>query len=273
MLQEHTFDTGRIQLNYAEGGTKSKPVMVLLHGLTGWWQAYTEDFDEYGGAWHLYAVDMRGHGRSGKPETGYTLPDYAGDLITFLSEVIGEPVVLVGHSLGALVTLTVAHLAPESVRALIANDPPLLGNDLKVEDSSGANQWFSFVYETVKDNPTFEQVLERCAVINPEASPADLQAMAGQVFGVAPGTVKAALEDRVKEGYDLHAALRTIRCPALLLYGDSAFEAAVRDQDAETFKRLIPQAVTHKFEQGTHMFWWEQAETRKKVVREFLSTL
>jgi pimeloyl-ACP methyl ester carboxylesterase len=273
LIQEHTFDTGQIQLNYAEGGSKGKPIMVLLHGLTGWWQAYKEDFDEYGQAWHLYAVDMRGHGRSGKPQTGYSLPDYAGDLIIFLKEVVGKPVVLVGHSLGALVTLTVAHLAPESVHALIANDPPLLGKDLEVEDSPGAIPWFSFVYETVKDNPSFEQVLERCAAINPQASATELQAIAGQVFGVAPGTVKAALENRVMHGYDLHAGMRTIRCPTLLLYGDIELGAAVSEQDADTFKQLVPQAVIHKFENGTHMLWWEQTETRKKYLQEFLNTV
>ena len=273
MIQELTFDTGDIQLNYVEGGAKGQPAMVLLHGLTGWWQAYKEDFDVYGKDWHIYAVDMRGHGRSGKPKTGYSLPDYAGDLITFLKEVVGDPVVLVGHSLGALVTLTVAHLAPECMRALIANDPPLLGDDLEIDDSPAAMQWFSFVYETVKDNPSFEQVLERCAAFNPEASPSDLQAMAGQIFGVAPGTVRAALDDRIKEGYDLHAGLQTIRCPAMLLYGDIELGAAVRNQDADDFKRLVPQAVIHKFDKGTHMLWWEQAETRKKYVQEFLNTI
>jgi pimeloyl-ACP methyl ester carboxylesterase len=108
---------------------------------------------------------LRGHGRSGKPETGYALPDYAGDLIAFQEDVVREPLVLVGHSLGALVTLTVSHLAPEFVCALIANDSPLLGNDLGITDYPDAQGWFSWVYQTIKDQPSFKQVLASCKAL------------------------------------------------------------------------------------------------------------
>jgi pimeloyl-ACP methyl ester carboxylesterase len=182
-------------------------------------------------------------------------------------------VVLVGHSLGALVTLTVAHLAPESVRALIANDPPLLGDDLGITDYPDAQEWFKWVYETVRNQPRFEQVLARCEALAPGASEIDLQEMAEQVSGVAPGTVSAALTDHQKGGYDLQAGLRTIHCPALLLYGDFEQGSVVREKDAAQFKQLVPQAVVRKFPKGDHMLWWEQAETRKKYVQEFLSTI
>jgi pimeloyl-ACP methyl ester carboxylesterase len=271
MDQETIYDTGEIQLNYAEGGTKGKPAMVLLHGLTGRWQAYTDTFDEYDAHWHLYAPDLRGHGNSSKPESGYSLPDYAGDVIAFLEDVVREPVVLVGHSLGALITLAVAHLAPERLRALIANDPPLLGDDLGISDFPDAQEWFSWVYQAVRDHPSFEQVMASCAALNPGTNQAELHEMAEQISGVAPGTVRAALDDRQKEGYDLHAALQTIRCPTLLLYGDRNQGSVVRDKDAVEFKQLIPQAVVHKFHKGDHMLWWKQSETRKRIVQEFLN--
>jgi pimeloyl-ACP methyl ester carboxylesterase len=273
MVQEQTYDTGKIQLKYAEGGTNGKPVMVLLHGLTGRWQAYTDAFDEYGADWHLYAPDLRGHGRSGKPAIGYSLPDYAGDVIAFLEDVVREPVVLVGHSLGALITLAVAHLAPESLRALIANDPPLLGDDLGISDYPDAQEWFSWVYQAVKDQPSFEQVLANCAALNPGASQADLQEMAEQISGVASGTVRVALDNRQKEGYDLQAGLRSIRCPALLLYGDFEKGSVVREKDAAQFKQLVPQAMIAKIPNGNHMLWWEELEKRRKYVQEFLRTI
>ena len=74
MVQEHIFDTGEIRLNYAEGGTRGKPIMVFLHELTNRWQAYSAEFDEYGQDWHLYAPDLRGHGKSSKPPEGYRYP-------------------------------------------------------------------------------------------------------------------------------------------------------------------------------------------------------
>ena len=273
MIKEYSFDTGDIHLNYAEGGTPGKPVMVFLHGLTGRWQAYAGEFTCYEQDWHLYAPDLRGHGTSSKPADGYLLPDYAGDVIAFLRGEVREPVVLVGHSLGALVTLAAAHLAPDCVRAVIANDPPLLGDDLQIDDYPWAKQWFSWVYKTVKGGPSFEQVMAACQVENPEAGEADLQAQAEQVFGVAPGTVQVALEDRQKEGYDLHKALREIRCPTLLLYGDFEHGSVVRDRDASEFKQLVQQAVIANIPGGSHSFWWEQADTTRQHVQEFLSVI
>jgi len=181
--------------------------------------------------------------------------------------------VLAGHSLGALVTLTVGHLFPAHVRALIANDPPLLGDDLNLVDYPDAQAWFTWVYETVKDQPSFEQVLASCEALNPDASEADLREIAERVSGVAPGTVKIALDDHQKDGYDLQVGLRTIRCPTLLLYGDFECGSVVREQDAVEFKRLVPQATVVKIPNGNHMLWWEEAEKRRKYVQEFLRAI
>jgi pimeloyl-ACP methyl ester carboxylesterase len=252
MIAEALFDTGEIELNYAEGGSIGKPALVLVHGLTGRWQAYTEDFEVYGKDWHIYALDLRGHGKSSKPSEGYLLPDYARDVECFLRQKVAEPVVLAGHSLGGLVTLATASRVPEMVRALIANDPPLLGVDLRIDDYPWAK-------------------MSACKADNPNAGEADLRAMAERVYEVAPGTVKIALEDRQKENFDLPAALKHITCPALLLYGDLESGSAVRDRDAQEFQELVPQSVVRKIPGGNHGFWWEQADITRGYVLEFLS--
>ena len=68
MLSEKSFDTGELPLNYAEGPT-SGPPLVLLHGLTGWWHAWEPCLPQLTPTWHVYAVDLRGHGQSGRPVT------------------------------------------------------------------------------------------------------------------------------------------------------------------------------------------------------------
>jgi pimeloyl-ACP methyl ester carboxylesterase len=278
MYTENTFDIGKVNLHYHEGGTPDKPVLVLLHGLSGSCHAYDGEFEIYGPDWHIYALDLRGHGKSGKTETSYTIPDYAGDVIEFLRRHIGEPVVLAGHSTGALTTLAVAASAPDTVRAIIANDPPFLAPDLSIDDFPGPKMWFTWVYETVKDSPTFDQahferVLEACKDANPDAPENELRDMARQVAGVAPGTVLNALEDRHLDGIDLQAALARIECPTLLLYGDLESGSAVREQDAREFQRLVPQAVVHHIPEGSHVLWWEQAELVRGHVGDFLSSI
>lgn len=67
--------------------------------------------------------DLRGHGRSSRPATGYDLPTMAADL----GAVIGEdpdPVDLVGHSFGGLVALRYALDHPERVRRIVLVEAP-----------------------------------------------------------------------------------------------------------------------------------------------------
>jgi pimeloyl-ACP methyl ester carboxylesterase len=51
--------------------------------------------------------------------------EYVGDTGEFLRRVVGEPAYIVGHSLGALVAIQLGAVAPELVRAMVLEDPPL----------------------------------------------------------------------------------------------------------------------------------------------------
>jgi pimeloyl-ACP methyl ester carboxylesterase len=101
------------------------PPILLLHGLgvAGVvWQAFARRLLP-----HLAAVapDLRGHGQSDAPPTGYTPLDYATDLAELLDAESAPTLPVVGHSLGALVALELAQLRPRRVSWLVLLDPPL----------------------------------------------------------------------------------------------------------------------------------------------------
>jgi pimeloyl-ACP methyl ester carboxylesterase len=103
------------------------PAVLLLHGLGvggSVFQAFARRLLP-----HLAAVapDLRGHGESDAPPSGYTPADYALDLVELISSEawLAAPVPVVGHSLGALVGLKLAELRPELVSWLVLLDPPL----------------------------------------------------------------------------------------------------------------------------------------------------
>jgi pimeloyl-ACP methyl ester carboxylesterase len=68
-----------------------------------------------------YLYDLRGHGRSDVPKTGYAVIDHVADLRGLLSawDLDDEPVHLVGNSFGCVVALTYAHLYPGRVASLV----------------------------------------------------------------------------------------------------------------------------------------------------------
>ncbi len=97
----------------------SRPPLLLVHGFgasTDHWRKTIEGLqDEF----EIWAIDLLGFGRSGKPPLAYSGQLWRDQLHDFIQEVIGQPVVLAGNSLGGYVCLCVAAENPESARGLV----------------------------------------------------------------------------------------------------------------------------------------------------------
>ncbi|MHB1845441.1 MAG: alpha/beta fold hydrolase [Deltaproteobacteria bacterium] len=118
--------TNGIRLNVVELGTGSPVVMLhgLLTGSSASW--YFTSAPTLARRHRVLLVDLRGHGRSERPPSGYDSQTLAQDLAGAL-DAIGwkEPVALVGQSYGALVALRFALERPERVRRLALVEAPL----------------------------------------------------------------------------------------------------------------------------------------------------
>ena len=98
--------------------------VVLLHGIGrsgAVWSALRQllvmDY-------RVVAFDLLGFGDSPKPELMYNIDDHAKPVIAAIKK-LHQPVVLVGHSMGALVALRVARLRPDLVRHVVLYEMPL----------------------------------------------------------------------------------------------------------------------------------------------------
>jgi pimeloyl-ACP methyl ester carboxylesterase len=123
MLIEKSFNTGEVVLNYAEGPDNGPPI-VLIHGFPRWWKDFKPIIPELSKSNHVYAIDLRGHGSSGRSNS-YMFSDYKRDVIKLLENKIKQPAVLFGHSLGGWISLMIASTHPRLVKALIIGDSPL----------------------------------------------------------------------------------------------------------------------------------------------------
>ena len=63
MLVERRFDTGEVVLNYAKGPNNGPPIL-LIHGITSNWRNFLPIMPSITMRWHVYAIDLRGHGKS-----------------------------------------------------------------------------------------------------------------------------------------------------------------------------------------------------------------
>ena len=120
MLTEKRYQNKDINLNYAEGPNAGPPVL-FLHGLTDRWQFFLPVMPTMTQNWHVYALDFRGHGAS-KHTPPYRYLDHINDTISFIEDVIGEPVHLYGTALGGMAALMVAARRPDLVKSLVFGD-------------------------------------------------------------------------------------------------------------------------------------------------------
>ena len=268
---EKTFDTGELSINYGELPGPGRP-LVMLHGMTADWLGFRDLMSRLSGRWHPYACDLRGHGKSGRSEGRYALPDYERDAISFLEEVSG-PAILLGHSLGALTALLCAAHRPELALGLILLDPPVYVRNAPLETHPGVKDWFGWVYETMESRPGFERVVEACRLREPDEDEKALHIMALRVSRVDPGTVRAALRNEMGNGADMDRALTSLRCPTLILRGEWRCGACVRDEDAAWMHSLSPAASIVQLPGGNHGFLWEKADQTQRLIEDFLVTL
>lgn len=125
--RRHTLPSGTT-LNYAEGPANG-PAVLLVHGQAVAWESYAPVLPQLARDFHVFAIDVAGHGASDRTPGRYDVHSIGADLVAFISEVVAEPVILSGHSSGGLLAAWVGAAAPESVSAVLLEDPPFFSTD------------------------------------------------------------------------------------------------------------------------------------------------
>ena len=123
-LRASVVSVGDIRLRFVRAG--SGTTVVLLHGYGESLLSWQMVFDRLARGADVIAVDLPGFGVSSKPASGYTADSMATVLAAFLDRLGLRRVVLVGHSLGGVVSTAMAVQDPSRVLALVLVDPALI---------------------------------------------------------------------------------------------------------------------------------------------------
>jgi non-heme chloroperoxidase len=122
-----------IRLNYVHGGPLEGAAVILLHGITDSSFSFSRVLPLLPPGLRLIALDQRGHGDSDRPAEGYTVNDFAGDVIGLMDQLGIADAALVGHSMGSFVARAVTERAPERVNRLV-----LIGSALTARNAGVA---------------------------------------------------------------------------------------------------------------------------------------
>ncbi len=266
------------QVHYLEWGRSRSAPVVCLHG--GGQTAYM--WEELGaalsGSYHVLAPDLPMHGDS-DPAGDLTRQALAETIPPLLDEFGIEQAVLVGASLGGIVSMTVTASHPERVGGIVLVDIAHRLEDKGVER----------IVEFMKAHESFADLDEAAAAIaeylpnRKAASPARLTRNLRQrpdgrwewKHGYGK-RLRASDSPMVGGGWrslvdGLETDVRTFRCPVLVLRGSQS--DVLSSDGAEEISTLIPNARVATIAAAGHHAAGDNPETTVGLVSEFLAEI
>jgi pimeloyl-ACP methyl ester carboxylesterase len=247
---------GEPSLFLAEGDGTGPP-LLLLHGVTRMHGDWSPLLGRLGASWRVIALDQRGHGRSGRAGR-YLVVDYVADAVRIIREEVGEPVTILGHSLGAMVAAGVAAEEADLVRAVVLEDPPFHAMGSLIEGSAWQAQFLG-MREIARRGGTVESLaLALAGILLPRPgggtirlgdvrSPDAIRWSAECLAGLDPDLLTPVIEGRWLDGYDPVAIARAIRCPVRLLQADPAAGGALSDDACAAFADASVECTVERF--------------------------
>lgn len=133
VLTEHYTDVANTRIHWVEAGSGDDSPLILIHGWGSSTVKWQDAIPMLATQRRVIALDLPGFGRSSIPDGSYSPAWLAGAVRAFMDEIAVPRGVVVGNSLGGLVSIYIAATWPERVHALVPV-APLLPNDGPVHD-------------------------------------------------------------------------------------------------------------------------------------------
>jgi pimeloyl-ACP methyl ester carboxylesterase len=253
-----------------------RPPLLLVHGFgasTDHWRknisGLCEDFQ-------IFAIDLLGFGRSAKPKLQYGSDLWRDQLYEFITQVIGQPAVLAGNSLGGYACLCVASQRPDAAAGVVllnsagpfSEDQPNVEADplqSEVQPPKQPDQWQKFLGDSAKW--IFQQPLARFLLFQYVRQPWVIRQTLEKVYLDKSAITDQLVEEIYRPSSDPGAAevfasvfstpqgekvdvlLQQLTCPLLLLWGegDPWMNARAR---SPLFRKYNPQLQEHFLRAG-----------------------
>ena len=254
--------TEEVRLRYLRYG-RGEPAIVVVPGISQ--PAITWEFValELAASNAVYVLDPRGRGSSGRPETGYTLIDYARDLAAVVNGLgLRRPVIL-GHSMGARIAAAFGALNHGLAGSSILVDPPLSGPD---------REPFPVPLDTYLDALHAAQAGATAEDMRPFFPTWTDDQLAVRAESLSTCDERAIVETyRGFNDEDFHSYWRVLSPPVLLMYG--AESNIVSENEIPELRRLNPDARFVRVPGAGHVIPWDNLQGFLAPIRGFIGAL
>jgi pimeloyl-ACP methyl ester carboxylesterase len=201
----------------------------------------------------VISYDLRGHGKTERPERGYTLGDFVADLDDLLRQLgVDRPVHLVGNSFGGTLAYSYAVARPDSVRSIVC-----------IESEPATEVWAAKMSAILAHTVRFLQVEESFDWIE-----ANFSAHHRRLARMAAERITSTkMAEEVPLGPLLTwEQVAAIGCPVLSILGSHGYQA----DDLEALTSVLPHGELHVFEGQGHSVLVEQHREVRELVLKWI---
>ena len=273
-------DGVNIQLAVWEGAGKN---VLCVHGITANCRCWDVIAQALSGDHRVLAMDLRGRGLSDKPPAGYSIETHCNDIRALLKDLGLKQAVLMGHSLGAFISLVFAARYPEMVDRVI-----LVDGGGKLSEAQ-----MDKVFAGIKPSldrlgtvfPSFEVYLEmmkQAPFLKPWSQALEVyykyevEDVDGEGIRTRIRPEHITEEAMNLRKIDVSAFYSEVSCPALILRAPEGLLAKddilLPEEVLERMLREIPNARGFDVTGSNHYsIMFQPNESRDRAIREFLS--
>lgn len=275
---------GRHCLTRVIGVPNNKTPMILLHGGGGHAETFSRNLNSLAAVCRPIAMDFIWHGMSSRPPFSdglatddlHWLRQFTLQVIDLMEALGLQSASFEGESLGGWVALDLAINFPERVDAIVLNTAWGIALDKEhVEEGAADLDALRETSVAALKNPTLETLRTRLEWLMPLGGVTDELVSLRQALWSIPETREALLEyyerlfsPDIEDYYFGEQAIRSIRCPTLVLWTD---KNPIHGVDAaERLRQLIEGSELHVMEGCAHWPQWERPDEHDAVVCRFL---
>jgi pimeloyl-ACP methyl ester carboxylesterase/CRP-like cAMP-binding protein len=276
-VKNYTLTVNGQEVHLVEQGRPHRQIALLIHGWSSSWYAMSPLMGALAQRFRVIAVDLPGYGESPPFSFKTTIPAYVDLLADLIVDLTDDPVVLVGHSMGGMISLTLALKYPALIERMVLISPTISGrlspyinfvvSPITLLERFGLGSWIVSAVERTLVGLTDRIMRPASFAARSGITSEEHKRLQEDVRRPGQGRVRAECFSAMAAN-DLSGQLGNVQVPALVLWG--AEDNTVPLRDAGIVADEWPQADLRILPKAGHWAHFERDNTTRRLVAAYL---
>jgi N-formylmaleamate deformylase len=259
-----------VRLHYYRTGHGNKHPLVLVHGFSDNGLCWTPTAHDLESEYDAIMPDMRAHGLSDRVQPGEKV-DMAADLAGFIRALGLKRPVIVGHSMGAMITYQIGVRFPELASALVLEDPPWwLSRPVQAPASNEPAENLIVKWAKNLSNQTLDELLIQYRKEHPGWPEELIRPMCESKKQLDPAFIDIIAESIPAQATNWLTTIQHITLPMLIFTANPELGGIVTPEVVAKIRELNPAVTIANFPDVGHLIRFDNYTGFKDALHAFL---